>query len=181
MTPKTMITFLLVAIGIAICSGCATEMGGFSSWDASPTASTLQKAEQVRQVHLTRLNGVLNQIPKGSLDDQVKLAARKVLLKLKDLDSVTEMGVNYRDYPTYVRNARFELNQFSTQFSGHTSLIASFQLCIDPYVQAQGYFSEYVRMKRGSMGEGEYRFYLNNSWKTGQESIKTVEARLSEL
>ena len=178
---KIIFNLLAISIGIAIFSGCVTDMGGFSTMDASPTTATLQTAEQARQTHLDRIKEVLNKVPKGSMDDQAKSAAKEVFLKLKDLDSVTEMGVNYRDYPTYVRNVRFELNRFSGQYSQHSSLITAFQLCIDPYVQAQSYFSEYVRMQRGTMGEGKYRFYLHDSWKTGHESIKIVESQLREM
>ena len=177
---KIIFNLLAISIGIAIFSGCATDIGGFSTWDSSPTAATLQTAEQARQAHLARIKEVLKQVPKGSMDDQAKSAAKEVFLKLKDLDSVTEMGVNYRDYPTYVRNVRFELNRFSGQYSQHSFLITAFQLCLDPYVQAQSYFSEYVRMRRGTIGEGKYRFYLHDSWKTGHESIKIVDSQLHE-
>ena len=160
---------------------CYCDMGGFSTRDASPTVGTLQTDEQARQIHLASIKEVLNQVPKGSMDDQAKSAAKQVILKLKDLDSVTDMGVNYQDYPTYVRNVRFELNRFSDQYSQYSSLIAAFQLCLDPHVQAQSFFNKYVRMRRGTMGEGESRFYLHNSWVTGHESIKIVESQLQEI
>jgi hypothetical protein len=181
MKVRIILTLFAIGMGFTIFPGCATDIGGFSLLDASPTSSTIQKAEQVRQAHLARIIEALNQVPKGSLDDQSKSAAKEVLLKLKDLDSVTEMGVNYRDYPTYVRNARFELNRFSSQYNRHASLITALQLCIDPYVQAQGHFSEYVQMQRGTIGEGRYRFYLHDRWITGHESIKIVESRLQEM
>ena len=161
--------------------GCAIDIGGFSSLDASPTPKTLQAAEQARQAYLSQVSAVLNRIPKGSLDAKAKTSAKQVFLKLKDLDSVTEMGVSYRDYPTYVRDARFALNRFSSEFAEQKDMILAFQLCLDPYVQAQSYFGEYIKMRKGTMGEGEYRFYLHDRWKTGHESIRLFESRLPEL
>lgn len=161
--------------------GCATDIGGFSSLDASPTPKALQVAEQARQVYLTRVTEVLNRIHKGSLDANAKAPAKQVLLKLKDLDSVTEMGVSYREYPTYIREAKFTINRFSSEFAEQKELTLAFQLCLDPYVQAQSYFGEYIKMRKGTMGEGEYRFYLQDRWKTGHETIRLVESHLPEF
>lgn len=172
---------LIALCGMAAAfAGCA-NVRGFSQWDASPTPATLQEVEQKRQAHLSQVTDTLARVPKSSLDTGAKTSAKEVLFKLKDLNSVTEMGVNYRDYPNYVRDAKFALNRFSSEFGSHKDLASAFQLCLDPYVQAQENYSQYIHMGKGTMGEIEQSFYMKDNWKTGRESIKLVESRFASF
>lgn len=171
----------LVCILCSLTTGCATDVGGFSTWDGSPTAQTLQSAESARQVHLSKMRTVLDKIPKGSMDPNLKLKLKDVLYKLKNLDSVTEMGVNYRDYPQYVREARFSINKFQSECGSCQDIITLLNRCLDPYIRAQSHFGDYARMRKGTMGEHKYGFYLRDSWKTGSESINLFESNFNDF
>lgn len=121
------------------------------------------------------------QVRKNLIAENVKLKVKDTLLKLKDLESVTNMGVNYLDYPKYVREVQFAINRFESEFGEQKNLIRLLNLCLKPYIQAQSYFAEYVRMRKGSMGEAEYKFRLSDCWETGSRSIGLFELNFNTL
>lgn len=170
----------LTAFLLAV-SGCAGEINGFDIWNGNPTPATMAAAQQSLSTNLKRLDDTLAKVPKRSLKGNDKASAKEVLHKLKDLRSVIDMGVSYNDYPKYVRDARFTLNRFSSNSAGQRDLIKAFDLCLQPFVDAQQHFSEYVLSRRGSIGENMNRWKLHNSWKTGKELVQLLATRFDPL
>lgn len=136
-------------VGCLLLSGCAMEMNGFSMMDGSPTQNTLDLSDQNRQKHLSEIEKDLRIVRIEQIDEETMKLAKAVLLSLKKLDSATSVGVSYRDYPSYVRNARFEIDEFTSHVRSSKiiagGLIGSFEQCLLPYVHAQLYFKELVQ------------------------------------
>jgi hypothetical protein len=172
--------FYILVLILSGCASTATDIGGFSSWDSSPTASTLASAEQKRQVFLEVTKGVLGKVQKGTLSDEERKAAKDVVGKFRDLVAVTEMGVSYMEYPKYVRDVKIATSRFANDYPKQ-ELGVAFNLVLEPYLSAMESFQDYIKYRDGTHGRGEARFYLHDNWKTGSQAVTLLNEKMLNL
>ena len=176
---KCLVLFVFVLLLMTI-TGCASSIRGFSTYDGKPLDSTTQSTEQEKREYLTILKEkALDHVSVSTLDIETMTMAKEVFVKLKNLDAVTDMGVNYEDYPIYVRNACFEIDRFVTHCGKqHRHLSLAFRLCLVPYVKAQHHFNEIIQSQPRTLYRDEHRFYLKACWNVGKEAIAMVGKQL---
>ena len=139
----------------------------------------LRASETYRTYRLEELRDLSTEILANPPEKEATASAQEVFYKLKKLDSATSVGINYKDYTPYVREAKFALDKFSIEFRNEQKLIRFLSLCLKPYIEAQTYFSGYV--KGGSFGGGaiisksQNEYYLKDNWRTGSAAVMVAE------
>jgi len=177
--------YFLISIGILVfilSSGCAAKSrSGFSLIDGSPLPETIESSNNMRKIYLKNVQDIADNVLKNPPIGKVITEAKEVLYKLKELESVTEMGVSYVDYPKYLREAKFAIDRFSDEFNKEYKIIYLLKMCIEPFIKAQEPFSRYINFREGTMGRAEYGFYTREHWKTGSQTINIVSALMRDL
>lgn len=168
-----------ILCGAILLSGCSQELFGFSTWDGSPTMATVQQAERARHEYLNQLSALLVKAPPSALSPAAKISAADILLKFRDLDSVTQMGVSYIEYPRYIREVQFSLNRFQASTQEDAMLRMAFQAGLEPYLEAHTRFAAAIKYRDGTHGRAEHSFYMREHWRIGREAVALLEAHLS--
>lgn len=145
---------ILMAFCVTTLTGCVT--GGFSDWDGSPTEHTVQKKEDKVQHDINNMQLASNRILQYQPPQNVTNEMKKLLYKMKKLNSSVESGhINYREFSRQTNDIKSDFDIFKSEYRDQNDSIVLLSIPVISYYDAANdwskSFNTFANLARGHL------------------------------
>ncbi|MDH3635877.1 MAG: hypothetical protein OES20_14345 [Gammaproteobacteria bacterium] len=174
---------LVLVVIFFLLTGCASEIGGYSTFDGSPTEATRLNVEQDRQTYLVELSEKLIAVPKNKLTDPEKTELLDLFEKWEKVDSVVGPPTpsSSQEIRRIIDHAAIELELFARKNPEHYELTRALRMSFQPFIDGFGSFQAFEYAPSLSMDKAREGFETQSEFKTGREAFKLLEQAIYQF